>query len=446
LRKPQEDHNFTSSAGKNNLICPETFSMITSLILSPPDFTSVTDAENDRSVGSHSGLGASMDVEVRFLKNSALLFVSSYDDLICQVQRHWTTLKRVHFTVMSAAAPHTEITALSFAAITQPTTSRKRAFHDTSSSAWKIQIRAHTRGFLYYGQRELETMELLNLKFNAVMEDVSAFPLDSTVPEHVYDEEARACQRDLNRRTRVLLSESSVRERISPVLISAMLCTTTVMSNVKMICGKTVVGRKAHGFVAYAMSAGLPCLVVTEAKLDDMNAGRHQNHVQQLATVESTANSMLNTNAVGVQRACAYDTAFKAARLVGCSGIISTGRLYQFSRLAYTAGSDQATIVVSPELELSLLTNTSEACVAAQLAQIKLLLKTIVHILRTQQQVITDSEAARAAMIEGRADLHLPHCLYIDAIETAASRELTEAQNRQDAKEALGSDASDEEI
>jgi hypothetical protein len=420
--------------------------MITSLILSPPDFISVPDAENDRSINSHSGLGASMEVEVRFLKNSALLLVSSYDDLICHVQRRWTTLKRVHFTVVSAAAPHTEFTAISFAAIAQPTTSRKRVFHDTLSSAWEIQIRVHTKGFPYYGQRELEAMELLNLKFNAVMEDASAFPLDCTVPEHVYDEEARACQTDLNRRTRVLLSESSVRERISPVLISAVFCATTVMSNVKMICGKTVVGRKAHGRVAYAISAGLPCLVVTEAKLDDMNAGRHQNHVQQLSTVESTANSMLNTNAVGVQRACAYDTALKAARRVSCSGIISTGRLYQFSRLTDEAGSDKATIVVSPELELSLQTNTSEACVAAQLDQIKILLKTIVHILRTQQQVITDSEAARAAMIEGREDLHQPHCWYIDAIETAASRELTEAQNRRDAKEALGSDASGEEI
>lgn len=120
-----------------------------------------------------------------------------------------------------------------------------------------------------------------------------------------------------------------MREFISPVLISAVICAASAkLNNLSMVCEKAVVGKKAHGPVDYVIYAGMMCLLLGEAKLNDMTSGLYQNYMQQLASMESIANSMIATSAAGVKRDRAYGTAIKAARLVGSTGVVSTGRLY----------------------------------------------------------------------------------------------------------------------
>jgi hypothetical protein len=378
------------------------------------------------------------DVRVQFGKSSAVFNVDSYENLVCQLQEKWKSLKFSHFAVVTLSAPGTQpvvVTDTSLATLAAAQPQQRAGSRRPSAVVLTLKVHVHTRGFSYYGLHKDEALELLNLKHNAVVEDPEAFPLDTRVSEDIYVTQASICQQEIARRAAIFLAGASInsteytmREFISPVLIAAVTCASTVVSKLSMLCEKAVIGRKAQGPVDYVVYAGLLCLLLGEAKLKDMAAGVFQNYVQQLAAVESLANSMITASTVGVKRTRAYGTAIKAARLLGTSGVVSTGRLYKFSRCTFSVGSEESNIVSSPEYELTLNPANSETALAAQLDQIKVLLKIIVHLIITQHQVATDTQDARRTLLEGADDLQEPPLGVLDAIETLASQDLTEAQ------------------
>jgi hypothetical protein len=122
---------------------------------------------------------------------------------------------------------------------------------------------------------------------------------------------------------------------------------------------------------------------------------------------------------------------------MGSSGVVSTGRVYQFSRCTFSAGSEEGNIVTSREYELTLRPADNEIALRGQLDQINVLLKTIVQLIITQHKAAVDTQDASSTLLKGAVDLREPVLYALDDIENLASQELTEAQLMQEMDEAM---------
>ena len=309
---------------------------------------------------------------------------SSYDDMIKQIQSKWSVLKLTAFKlVISTTAKSDENNDLfdddSMSNILNSTLAAGNVKNN-------IKVVLLSRGFSHYCTHKDDVSELFpGYSLNLRDED---FPPDQTVADSIYATEANSVQSEIARRAIVIndfadTCEYTMREFISPVLIGAVIVALSKLPSLRMVCEKRIVGRFAQGPVDYVLFLDSLFILLGEAKLNDMNGGAKQNYVQQRASQDSQAYKMIHSNELGAKRKADYLQALKVVQTINTAGVVSSGRLYQFSKCHFDDAAGQTDIRHSKVYELTLRT-TCEAERIGQLCQIEKILRIIVGIILSQ--------------------------------------------------------------
>lgn len=156
-----------------------------------------------------------------------------------------------------------------------------------------------------------------------------------------------------------LASETTMREFISPVLIGALRCVLDLCKQLygdtvlSLMCEKRIVGHHALGPVDYAIVFDCLDILLTEAKKRDLPMGIVQNLLQQRASQQMLANTLIDFNATGENRKRLFKEAFEEVAETASYGIASTGTQWVFSKTKYI-NENVTDVFLSDEIALDL--------------------------------------------------------------------------------------------
>ena len=348
---------------------------------------------------------------------------STYDELLIHLQTKWKVLQLSAFKLVCVATA-----GFTAQEIFDDDSMRGALESNTTGTVKNLKVVVLTHGFSHFCKNKADDV----LPGHAEKRSDEDFQPDQTVDSAVYDAEAKAVQLEIKRRAIVINNASvySMKEFISPVLIGAVTIAITKLPALRMMCEKRVVGINAQGSVDYILFLGLLFILVGEAKLNDIRGGARQNYVQQRACQDSQANKMIPSRMLGLKRKAAFSDAIKVVQTMDTAGIVSTARLYQFSKCHFNDATNECSIRHSKEYEL-ILSTSNDVERAAQLKQLKTILRIIVDMIFKQNEMINNGADARHDMTTAAAvDLtsDVPDVMQNDRDEMVASQLLDELE------------------
>lgn len=211
----------------------------------------------------------------------------------------------------------------------------------------------------------------------------SDFIADIALPdEEIIKKETDYIFDDLQRRIQCLDLDRSVectmREFISPLLIGAMM--TANEKGLKLICEENIEGEFGHGPVDYMMTYKSVNIVLTEAKMENIEAGVAKNICQIVASREQHARYLAKL--LGTKRK--YDDLLSEMMRVASYGIITTGEEWYFLRYC---GTD---LIRSERLNLNLNIDLDQTDWERRRKDIEVLLRWILGVIKTQVTIMNN--------------------------------------------------------
>ena len=214
-------------------------------------------------------------------------------------------------------------------------------------------------------------------KITGMTYDNSRFLVDSSIV--ISDVEIDLIYVELNRRVKAfdlnLVTEFTIREFISPILVSALVILDN--ANIRMTAEKKIVGKRANGSVDFDIMYRHFHICIVEAKKEAFEAGIAQNIAQLVASRDELL--------YGIKKRLYSDTfTDDNVKYTPSSGIVSTGDEWLFTRYVYE--NNVWKMFVSDKYYVSIQNDKN----VDKKAQIKHLLKAIISMLHFQKNKVDE--------------------------------------------------------
>jgi len=296
-----------------------------------------------------------------------------------------------------------------------------RAFKGHTSISLKIQ--SCCIGFSKYTKNKASlSLQIVGAKFKEtdfITESDEEFPkYDGDV--RTLDYQVQIVQQELIRRIQKIhlqgTSEYSKRELISPLLLGALF----LVNGVSMGCEKRVVGRYGRGPIDYVFIFRSILILLTEAKLNDLDAGLTQNIVQQQSSRDFLAH--VYVDAGGTFFAEARKRKFEEISVllssVASFGVVTTANTWLFTKIERDPVDGKAIITRSKRVELRLTDPQNPAENDTQKADIALIIGKLVAIIKLQIKAVESN-----ALINGDTNIEIVQKLISEAVPSTGECE-----------------------
>lgn len=253
----------------------------------------------------------------------------------------------------------------------------------------KVIVSIDCKGFSKKAMNSEEALSSIGSMYKTafIPPDPSLFPESTEIDDEVLSREADKVLVILGDKAEViklaLASETTMREFISPVLIGALRCVLSLCKRLygekvlSLMCEKRIIGRHALGPVDYAIVFDCLDILLTEAKKMNLPMGIIQNLLQQRASQQMLANTLIDFNAIGENRKRLFKEAFEEVAETATYGIASTGTQWVFSKTKYI--NENATdVFLSDEITLDF-SNIDAGKIKSLLSRISNIILTQIH-------------------------------------------------------------------
>jgi hypothetical protein len=204
------------------------------------------------------------------------------------------------------------------------------------------------------------------------------------------DDQVRIVQQELIRRIQTTrlrgCSEYSKRELISPLLLGALF----LVDGVSMGCGKRVVGRYGRGPIDYVFIFRSILILLTEAKLNDLDAGLALNIVQQQSSRDFLANVFVDAGGAlfAESRKRKFEEISVMLGSFASFGVVTTANSWLFTKIERDPADGKAIITRSKRVELRLTDPQSLAENDTQKQDIALIIGKLAAIMKLQIEAV----------------------------------------------------------
>lgn len=335
----------------------------------------------------------------------------SFESLTITIQKKWSGFKYMAFEVYFEQGNKIIASDHDF-----------RAFEGHSSISLKIQ--SCCIGFSKYTKNKASlSLQIVGTKFKEldfITESDDAFPTyDGDVD--TLDNQVHIVQQELIRRIQKIPLEGasvySKRELISPLLLGALF----LVNGVSMGCEKRVIGRYGRGPIDYVFIFRSILILLTEAKLNDLDTGLTQNIMQQQSSRDFLANVLVDA-AGGTLFAEARKRKFEEISVMLGSfasfGVVTTANTWLFTKVERDAADGKAIINRSKRVELRLTDPQNAAENQTQKGDIALIIGKLVAIIKLQIKAVESS-----ALIKGDTNIEMAQKLISLAVPSTGECE-----------------------
>jgi len=351
---------------------------------------------------------------VRFGKsNLENVGLSSFDSLITTLQKNWSALKYIAFVVVFEDDKLIE------------SDDDFRFFGGHSSIS--LKIKSFCIGFSKYTKNKGRlALQMVGAKFTEqdfIPESDEAFPIyDGDV--QMLDSQVQIVQQELIRRIQKIplekASEYSKRELISPLLLGALF----LVNGVSMGCEKRVVGHYGRGPIDYVFIFRSVLILLTEAKLNDLDAGFIQNIMQQQSSRDFLTSVLVDADGPPVfaeLRKRKFEEISNKLSSFASFGVVTTASSWLFTKVERDPDDGKAVITRSKRVELRLTDPQTPEENKTQQMDIARIIGKLVAIIKLQMKAVEDN-----ALITGGPNIELVQGIISGAVPVTGEYESDE--------------------